>query len=166
MRVILFRHGIAVDHADPSCPADSERPLTSTGVDRTRLAVNGLARLGVAPSVVLTSPYVRARQTGEIVAKELGVTRDLVEIDDLVPSADPREFPHLLAPYVGEDVLVAGHNPHLSCVISLLAAGRTDPIVWLKKAGAAAVDLDESLSAGELAWLLPPRALRRLGGRA
>lgn len=166
MRVILFRHGIAVDHADPSCPADAERPLTATGIDRTRLAVHGLARLGVAPTVILTSPYVRARQTAEIVAEELAVSHELVLLDELVPSADPREFPHLIAPYIGEDVLVAGHNPHLSCVVSLLAAGRTDPIVWLKKAGAAAVDLDESLTSGELVWLLPPRALRRLGGRA
>ena len=63
----LIRHGVAEERGD-AWPDDAKRPLTEDGMSRLRKAARGLARLGVAFDVVLTSPLVRARQTAEIVA--------------------------------------------------------------------------------------------------
>jgi phosphohistidine phosphatase len=163
MRVVLFRHGIATDRADHSCPPDPARPLTAKGVERTRRAARGLARLGVSPDVILTSPYTRAVQTAEIAADTLGHAGELQQVEDLLPSADPHRFASLVGGDESGEILCAGHNPHLSCLLSLLIAGDTEPVLWLKKAGAAAIELDDPFERGELLWLMPPRALRRLG---
>jgi phosphohistidine phosphatase len=163
MRVILFRHGIAVDRDDPACPPDPLRPLTAEGVDRTRRAARGLARLGVAPGRILSSPYLRALGTAEIAAGELGGA-PVERCDDLIPSADPRRFLALLGAE-DREVLVTGHEPHLSSLAALLVSGRPGAWLRLKKAGAVAIELDDTESGGEIVWLLTPRALRELGER-
>ena len=67
MRLYLMRHGIAIDREDPDCPSDPERYLTPKGIQRTRAAARGLRALRVKPTALLTSPFVRAVQTGEVV---------------------------------------------------------------------------------------------------
>jgi phosphohistidine phosphatase len=163
MRVVLFRHGIAVDRADPDCPPDPRRPLTPRGIARTRRAARGLARLGVAPGRIVSSPYVRAVETAEIAADALGFPGSIDRHDDLVPGADAHRFPNVVGPGDPGEILVAGHNPHLSSLLSLLVTGDEEPVLWLKKAGAACLELDETCVHGELLWMMPPRALRRLG---
>ena len=59
MRIVLLRHGIAIDRDHPDCPPDPERFLTSEGQQRTRRAVKGLRRLDVRPDLVLSSPWTR-----------------------------------------------------------------------------------------------------------
>ncbi len=73
MRLYLMRHGIAIDREDPDCPPDPERYLTPKGIQRTRAAARGLRALRVKPTALLTSPFVRAVQTGEIVCEVLGL---------------------------------------------------------------------------------------------
>ena len=50
-----------------------------------RQAARGLRRLGVSFDTILTSPFVRARQTAEIVAESLGLEDRLEEISELTP---------------------------------------------------------------------------------
>ncbi len=71
MLLYLMRHGIAIDREDPDCPPEEERYLTSKGIARTRSAAKGLSAMNVKPTQLLTSPYVRAVQTGEIVCEVL-----------------------------------------------------------------------------------------------
>ncbi|MBM4283082.1 MAG: phosphohistidine phosphatase SixA, partial [Deltaproteobacteria bacterium] len=78
MRVTLFRHGLAHDRSDPACPADPERALTDEGKKKTRRAAKGLGVVGCRPTRILTSPYVRARQTAELVAEVLGLGADRI----------------------------------------------------------------------------------------
>lgn len=57
-----------------------------------------------------------------------------------------------------ENLLLVGHEPDLSKLISLLVAGKIGPGFALKKAGLAKLEV-ESLRAGQcatLAWLLTP----------
>lgn len=57
----LIRHGIAEERSE-AWPDDSKRPLTDEGLDNLRKSARGLARLGVAFDVILTSPLVRTRK--------------------------------------------------------------------------------------------------------
>lgn len=162
MRIILFRHGIAIDREDPASPAEEDRFLTEDGVVRTRAAARGLVRLDVAPDRILSSPWVRARQTAEIAADELGFDVGRIELSDaLLPFSPASALLDLVSHPAASTVLVAGHAPHLDEALFALTEVSA---VRMKKAGAACVELlDPNLSSGRLEWFMPPRALRQLG---
>ena len=63
MQIYLLRHGIAED-ASPG-QADADRALTPEGIKRLREILKRARTASVAPTVIVTSPYVRARQTAE-----------------------------------------------------------------------------------------------------
>jgi phosphohistidine phosphatase len=164
MYVYLFRHGIAVDPADPECPPDPERPLTETGIQRTRAAAQGLRALAIDPEIVLSSPYVRARQTADIAIQELRLPADVLrEVNALTPTGDPDGVLDALAATGAGAVLCAGHAPNLDRVIAR-AAGAPRVFTSLKKAGLAVLVMAEPAPGrGELVALYPARALRALG---
>ena len=81
--IALVRHGIAAGHDDPRYPQDADRPLTKDGVQKTRAAAAGMRTLGLAPRCIVSSPYVRARETAEILAEALGCDADTLQIDDV-----------------------------------------------------------------------------------
>ncbi len=167
MRVILFRHGIAHDRADPHCPVDPERELTEEGRKKTRKAAKGLVVVGCAPTRVLTSPYARARQTAELALEAFGLAKDrLVVTEALLPEAAPYALFHALFAFAqtDEEVVCVGHAPHLDRALALSMTGDRVPVTSLKKAGAALLELDDlPRPHGELSWLMPPKVLVELG---
>ena len=70
MNIYIIRHAIAVDEGMPEYEKDSERPLTDKGRKKMRQIAKGLRTLGVEIDLILSSPYVRARETAEILASE------------------------------------------------------------------------------------------------
>ena len=76
-----MRHGPAEDRARTGIDAD--RALTPSGRDRVRDVARALADGGERPAVILTSPYLRCRQTAEIVAQTFAQT-----FAENAPSAD------------------------------------------------------------------------------
>jgi phosphohistidine phosphatase len=160
-----MRHGIAIDRDDPDCPSEAERYLTPKGIERTREAAEGLAEMGIAPAVLLTSPYVRAVQTGEIVCEVLGIdSTNLHATDALKPEAKPAKIAEELANMVFDEAICFGHAPHLDDFIAY-ALRASAPFTTLKKAGAACLDLQTiSPPAGQLRWMLTPKLLRDLRG--
>jgi phosphohistidine phosphatase len=161
VRLLLIRHAIAVPSGTPGI-ADDDRPLTSRGRARFRLAARGLARILDRPDVLLTSPLPRARATADLAARAFG-------------RLEPRPEPVLA--HGGADAILAmlqrqpadatvalvGHEPVLSLLLArLLGSGRGERFAF-KKGGAALVDLPEGPRAGgRLVWFLRPRILRCL----
>jgi phosphohistidine phosphatase len=164
MELILFRHGIAIDRADPQCPAEAERHLTPKGVRRTRRASRGLRQVGVRCDLVLTSPYRRARQTAELTMEALGLPpENIAESEEILPMAPPQKLLTLLPRLEAGDLLIVGHAPHLDDFLALATGGDT-AFTSLGKAGAAKLVFhDPSCRRAELEWLLTPRSLRALG---
>ena len=166
MQIYFLRHGIAIPRTDSDCPSDPERALTGQGRERTELSARGLQRLDVRADVVLTSPYRRARETAEIVCSVLGLPTDaLRESPSLEPDRDPDELFNDLADSGWASAICVGHAPHLDLAISHAIHSGWGAVTQLKKAGAAALEWDPATGRGELLWLLPARALRRLGQR-
>jgi len=127
MEVTFFRHGIAVDRADPLAPIDFERPLTLDGKNKTESAARGLRALDVRPALVLSSPYKRCVQTARLLAQALGVPKKSVrEIDALDPHSDPHSLWPELALIERESILCVGHGgaiePTVGLALGLLAA--------------------------------------------
>jgi phosphohistidine phosphatase len=163
MLLYLMRHGIAIDRADPDCPAERDRFLTREGLKRTREAARGLRKLEIRPTLYVSSPYVRALQTAEIVAQALGHSaKGIVTSDALLPSKNPTELLRYLARRKENQIICFGHAPNLDEVVARLL-GLKGIHTELKKSGAAAFELKSILSPrAQLLWLMPVRALRHL----
>ena len=67
MQLLIIRHAIAVPRGTPGIP-DEDRPLTPEGEQKFREAAEGLAKLVDRPDALLTSPWLRAKQTAAIAA--------------------------------------------------------------------------------------------------
>ena len=162
MRLYVMRHGVAMDRHDPASPSDPERPLTADGTERTRLAVLGLASLGVHVERVLSSPYLRATQTAAIVADLLTVPRVPVETNmALAPEQPVDEAVVQVQAGTARATVVVGHAPELDALIARLV-GATQPLTALKKAGVAVVDV-RGTGGGRLLAVYEPKVLRQLG---
>jgi phosphohistidine phosphatase len=159
MDLWLLRHAAAEERARSG--RDSDRALTPEGLLRAEAVGRGLARLEPGVSRIVTSPYLRARQTAEAAAKALGIpARSLRESDALLPERDPEEI--LLEVVESEsDVLLVGHQPHLGNLLGRLVAGRAE--IPIKKASVARVTLTGRWS-GKLRAYVPPGWLELLGG--
>ena len=106
MLVFLVRHG----HADAGDP-DDLRELSERGRAEAEDAGERLTTQASPPTLVLTSPLVRARQTAERIADAVGVE---VRADErLRPGATAAELRSALAGEHGP-VAVVGHQPDCS----------------------------------------------------
>ena len=161
--LFILRHGIALPHGTPGIP-DDERPLTPKGERRVREVGRGLAALQLDVEKIVTSPLPRARRTAEIVAQELGLFDKLEVASILSAGADPHTLRDWLRDRPEERLMIVGHNPDLSDLVSLLILGNVGRFPFeLKKGGVAA------LSAGphtgphfQLEWAAPPGLIRRI----
>ncbi len=163
MILYVIRHGIAVDRTDPKCPPDAERPLTARGVQKTRSAALGLRALGAKPDVLITSPYVRAAQTAEIVAEALGFSPEKIRVSEaLKPAENPATIMNEISHLRAKEVMCCGHAPHVDNLISLLAGAR-GTFTAMKKAGVACFEQAGGHGRWELRWFLSPKVLRDLG---
>lgn len=165
MEIIFLRHAPAGEReawARTGRP-DSERPLTLDGRRRAREAAKGLARVIETADLVATSPWARAKETAELAAKALGAP--LVETDFLLPHRSPASLAGWLSGLDGQRVVLVGHEPHLSKVVSWLLAGTASrSLVALKKAQALLLKTSKAAPGGAaMVWSLPPRVLRSLG---
>jgi phosphohistidine phosphatase len=159
MRLYFIRHGHAEDAQGPEFD-DFARRLTPKGTETTRALAALLKGLGLAPAKLYSSPRVRARQTADILAKELRVTVSVREEVNFGFNAAAAAA--LIAGQPDDcDVLFIGHEPDLSLVTAELIGGGE---VVMKKGGLARIDLisREPLK-GALLWLLAPRLLEGMG---
>lgn len=164
MNLFLLRHGVAVDRDPESFPDDSLRPLTLKGEERLRVVADAIRTLEVSFDAILSSPYLRARQTTEIIATALGLRRVMEFRDELTPTGDPKalvRFVNRMQP-APENLLLVGHEPYLSEFLSVLISGQPDAAIDLKKNGFAKIEVAQRLKFGRCAtlnWLLTPRQL-------
>ena len=169
MNLYLLRHGIAVEPGTPGYERDSERPLIPKGERRLQSAAAAMAKLELSFDLILSSPFVRSRQTAEIVAGELGLKKRVEFYDGLVPGGNPKVLIHALNELKPEpeNVLLVGHEPYLSKLIALLTAGSTNMEIDLKKGSLCKLEA-ETLRYGRCATivcLLAPRHLVLMTGK-
>ena len=167
MNLYVLRHGIATDPDDHGFAKDADRPLTPEGKRKLRQVADAMEALELSFDLILSSPYLRARQTAEIIAEDLKGHKKLELSDSLTPGGSPRKLVELLnhlqpAP---ESVLLVGHEPYLSGLISLLVSGDASCAVVMKKGGLCKLST-EALKPGRCAalkWLLTPKQMALMG---
>src|SRR5580658_9895674 len=140
MELYLFRHGIAED-AGPGLP-DPKRALTDEGKRKVAEVVKAARRAGVEPSLIISSPYVRAVETARIAVEGFGYKGDLAQTEKLVPHGIPEKVWAELRDYREESaILLAGHEPLLSRLVAYLLASPALR-VEMKKAALVRIDFE------------------------
>ena len=164
MNLFLLRHAPAAERGTAGFADDSARPLTPAGRRELKTIPATLKKMDLDFDLILSSPFLRAKQTAEIVAAELKLKKRLKFTSALEPEGDQKkliaELTRLKPP--PENLLLVGHEPDLSRLISRLVTGRPDAGFALKKSGLAKLEI-EKLHLGQcatLAWLLTPKLMK------
>lgn len=164
MNLYILRHGIAVERGEPGFKTDADRPLTPKGKRQLRQIAAAMKNLEVHLDLILSSPFLRARQTAEMVAQRLGLKQRLAFSDELAPDGNPKALIQQLNELkpASENILLVGHEPYLSQLVALLISGKAATTIDLKKGGLCRLETD-SLHFGRcttLAWLLTPKQMK------
>ncbi len=161
----LMRHGDASEAEGPGIESDAKRPLTADGKIKMKEICRGLKRIGAEFDWVVTSPLVRAAETGVVVAGAMDEQPPLDRCDALAPDGSPDDLLVFLAAHPErKNVILVGHEPDLSLLAARLMGAGHHANMAFKKGGCCLVRFDGSPSKGLglLTWWLTPRVLRKL----
>lgn len=165
MNLYILRHAKAGERS-ARFPDDSKRPLTPDGEKEMFRVAKGMRKMELSFGLILSSPFVRAKRTAEIVA-EVFKSNKLRLSKNLASGADARDLIHELNDdyHSFKNILLVGHEPYLSKLISRLSASDERLSLHFKKAGLCKLTVGE-LRFGRCAtleWLLTPKQLAALG---
>ncbi len=159
MDIYLVRHGDAHTKED-----DSERHLNKDGLDQCHLSGRALRRLDIKFDLVISSPKVRARQTAEIIADEVGYPKDEIKVSGtLEPMASPKDTISYLNNFTEkkDNIMLAGHLPLLGNLASALLSENIQISLYFEAGAVCQIDVDQPIShTGIFRWFLTPKQLR------
>ena len=166
MDLYILRHAIAVERGTPGYEDDSQCPLTGKGAKKMRLVAEGMLALDLSFDVILSSPFLRAKQTAEVVAEVFDAARRLKFSKNLEVGGDAEALIDELNEKYGAraSIMLVGHEPFLSSVISMLISGNEDIPITMKKGGLCKLTVS-ALRYGQCAtleWLLAPSQMTRI----
>jgi phosphohistidine phosphatase len=153
MRIYLVRHSDSVGRV-PSMP-DAARYLSARGRVSFREMALRFRGAGGLPTRILTSPFVRAVQTAEILSETLRFEGEVVVDPRLSSGFDIAKLSAVLEDCPGEkEIAFVGHEPDLGGILTRLLS--LPQLYAMRKGAIAALDLPmegNPLRAG-FAWLL------------
>lgn len=161
MLLYILRHGDAIEQGYE----DAERPLSSVGKEQSLTVAKAMKELNVTPEAILSSTLERSKQSGKIIEKELGVKKFSMT-QYLIPGSDHLELIKQLNELGLGQILLVGHEPHLSALVSLLVNGKTYSHIEIKKGSLALIETPAPIEKGKgvLKWLLNLDLLKRITG--
>ena len=154
MEIYILRHGVAEE--PQAGQPDADRVLTPDGRKKLRNVLRSAASAGVAPSLILTSPYKRALQTAQLAAEILEYKGDLLRTQVLEPGASPKAVWDEIRVHKDEaEILLAGHEPLFSRLTAYLLGSPTLQVDF-KKGAIACVEMERfgAEPHGVLRWML------------
>jgi phosphohistidine phosphatase len=156
MRLLFIRHAIA-DDKEVYEGNDLLRELTQKGKQKAIQVVKMLTQVYEKPTLILSSPALRAMQTAQIVSEAF--QSKVISDEILLPGCEASQFKKLITPYYQKDetIIVVGHEPDFSYIISALIS-REDVAISVKKASCIEIEINEQFY-GELKALIPPKML-------
>jgi phosphohistidine phosphatase len=166
MILYIVRHAIAVPRGTPGIN-ENERSLTDEGISKMKQVATGLRSLEYVPEVILSSPWIRARQTAEILLQAFGQGIEMRLFPALVPSGSRQELFREIGSLEKKGIkslMIVGHQPCLGDIAGEIAFGSSRNHIELKKGGVCVIELEsmQGTPNGTLVALLAPSILRRL----
>lgn len=149
-------------HGDAEYPtgggADAQRRLTDWGRVQAETMAGVVKRAGDIPDQIVASPYVRAQQTAQILARTLGLSEKMETGRLLSPAASHDDLTAVVREYrEAETLLLVGHMPSMGTFAGSLIAEHA--AIDMPTAAIAAIRLDTLVGNlhGTLMWYAPPR---------
>ncbi len=158
MEIYLVRHGAAFTKEE-----DTERHLNKDGVGQCLLTGRALKRLDITFDLIVSSPKVRARQTAEIIAEEVGYSKKEIKITEtLEPTAPPGKALSYLNEFSGiKSVMLTGHLPLLGHLASELLSNTSLISFNFETSAVCKINIGQPNShTGDFCWFLAPQHLR------
>ncbi len=165
MDLYIVRHAIAVERGTPGYDEDSQRPLTDEGRKKMKKIVKGLRQLEIELDLILTSPYVRARDTADILANGFKMKKKIAFSDNLIPPGNfDKLMDEIVESYHVDSLAIVGHEPMLSGFVGFLMTGNPNTPLTLKKGGVCLLSAGDFPRArrAALQWLLTPAMMVEL----
>lgn len=159
MNLYIVRHGEA-NPLGGEFRTDYDRTLSDAGRTDAHLMAQALVNIDLNISAILTSPLVRAVETGEIFGRVL--KREPTVTRKLEPGFEPRALAEEVQDLAnGGGVVVIGHQPDMSTFISYLISPAHAATVAMETCAIAAIQLPAN-DPPRLRWLLTPEIVRRM----
>jgi phosphohistidine phosphatase len=162
MELYILRHAIALSCSEAEVSQDAERPLSTEGKEKMKRIAAAMKHLGIEVDLVLSSPYVRARDTALMAHDGMGL-KNCLEFSDALASGQDTKL--VLDELNGvfkkkERIMVVGHEPDLSALIGRIT-GQGRLSVEMKKAGLAKIEITATNPElrGTLEFLLTPKVM-------
>ncbi len=146
---------------------DPERGLSEEGMRQINLSAKAMKKMGMKVDVICSSPKKRARQTAEIVAKELGYPIEKIKISSVFePLSPPADAISYLQSFTDKTIFIAGHLPSLAEIASeLLSEGHIS--IQFQMGGVCEIEVEQlPTHQGKLISLLTPEQLALIGKQA
>ncbi|MEM7183469.1 MAG: phosphohistidine phosphatase SixA [Spirochaetota bacterium] len=158
MKLIIARHGEAESFS--SSGYDKDRSLTSKGESDIAKIGQFIANSPLTINRIFHSPYLRTRQTAEIICKQQENQELFAESSPLLtPSCDYVNFlPQLSGSSNSACVLIVGHNPDVSFFAARLIKDSSLQTALIFQPGTTiAINVaKEKFSQGQLIWCISP----------
>jgi phosphohistidine phosphatase len=163
MLLLLIRHAAAEERDPAQWPDDSRRPLTEKGRKVQSKVARFLRKNDLAPTLLLTSPWVRAVQTAEITTQGAGLTEPAVHCDALADDPDLNRLAECVGRQAPEAIVgMVGHSPWIEELAATLLGGSSDSLtVDFPKSGVMGLEVGDELRAGraELRFFVRPKTI-------
>ncbi|MGB9716605.1 MAG: phosphohistidine phosphatase SixA [Thermodesulfovibrionales bacterium] len=152
MILYLVQHGDAKREEE-----DPLRPLSEKGVKDVKAVASFISRLNIELEEVLHSGKLRAKQTAELIAEKIKISKGISETDGIAPLDDPTIWVERLNKKTNPIMLV-GHLPHLGKLTSLLLCGDKEKNTVAFKMGCV-VCLKRDDKMWSIQWMIIPEML-------
>ncbi|QIL84792.1 phosphohistidine phosphatase SixA [Vibrio sp. HDW18] len=155
MKIYIMRHGEAQQFA----ASDAQRSLTERGCDESAaVAGASVSQQGVSGfDLVLVSPYLRARQTWQVLAEHFSAAK-VQTCDEITPyGQSDRVFDYLAALIDIEQlqsVLLVSHLPLVGYLVAELVDEMIPPM--FPTSGMMCIDYDPLTQTGQVLWNIYP----------
>ncbi len=155
MHLYLIRHG----ESKPK-ELDPERSLTDKGVmDVEKIGAFIEEHIYVNVKKIYQSTKMRSHQTAKILAMYIEPPDDVETSENLDPMADPKKCIESIESHQ-DDIIVAGHLPHLSKLASFLICGdENQEIIDFQEAGLVCL-LRDNTGKWKVRWMITPEVLK------
>jgi len=164
LNIFLLRHG-ACEEPREDLP-DSERRLTDEGRRAVEESLPGMRALIGQVDFIVSSPLSRARETSDIVAQYFKCLEFVDYEPKLAEAGGEKRVAVVLNKLIGkENVLIVGHMPYLSDLVTFFAREKHETPVDIKKSGMAKLHFKNFLDPGEgsLLWTMTAEELKNAG---
>lgn len=152
MLVYLLRHAIAESRA----ASDQLRELTGQGVQQNEAVIRQFERHSPQLDRTLVSPYRRAQQTAAGLVSTLpGIKCEVC--NELTPDSDVYDLVKIIEKAAVKQLMLVGHNPILSNLLSLLIDGTLGSNHHLGNSTLVCVEMNiAAAGCGEIQYTLQP----------